>query len=261
MDPTANFKIVELLPLQPHGKTVIQAFSGSGLVASIVSQQLIKQWNLSLKGYISSSLIPAVGIVREGVIERPIRIYENEKYILIFSEIAIQEDYLVDFIDLLFDWYTHADPANIIVIGALPTGRPANATDLRYNVVTSDEATGNFLQEKGIWTVPQGAVYGSVALSLMEAKKTGISAFCILSHCIATVPDYLAAKKVMELLNAALDENLSVSDAEEHAEELRTHLMNKDNRDDETEVEDFELFEDFEDEYDQDDEDDLSEFI
>jgi len=261
MDISDNFKIIEQFDLKPAGKTIIQAFTGSGLVASIVSHHLIENLNMVEKAYISSNLIPAVGIVKDGMIQRPVRIYESDRYILLLSEIGIQEDKLVDFIEYLFTWYSKIDPSNIVIIGALPTGRPNNADDLRYNVVATDDQTKEFLMSKGVWTMPQGAIYGSVALSLMEAKRGGIPSFCILSHCIATVPDYLAAKKVVELLNITLDENIPVTELEEHAENLKEHLQDVADDQDDFDMENFELYDDYDDFDDDDDDDDLSAFI
>ncbi|MGB1811024.1 MAG: proteasome assembly chaperone family protein [Candidatus Kariarchaeum pelagius] len=258
------FDVVEMTPIQPIGKTILQAFTGSGLVASLVANHVIDCLGLIEKGYISSSLIPSVGIVRDGIIQRPIRIYESDKYILVLSEVAIIEENLVEFIDYLFDWYSKIDPSSLIIIGALPTGRPNDATDLRYNIVASDDVTREFLSEKGIWTLPQGAIYGSVALSLMESKRSGIACFSILSHCIATIPDYLAAKKVSELLNIVLDENMDLSKLNANALELKDHLINRSKQSkDDLEYDDYNQYDSYEydESIDDDEDDDLSAFI
>ena len=152
----------------------------------------------------------------------------------------------------------------MIIIGALPTGRPNDATDLRYNIVASDDVTREFLSEKGIWTLPQGAIYGSVALSLMESKRSGIACFSILSHCIATIPDYLAAKKVSELLNIVLDENMDLSKLNANALELKDHLINRSKQSkDDLEYDDYNQYDSYEydESIDDDEDDDLSAFI
>ena len=142
--------IEERVPLNATGKTILQAFTGSGLVASIVSHHLIENFKLVEKGYVKSSLIPAVGIVRDGIIQRPIRVFENDRYVLILSEVGIQQEDLNEFIEGLFSWYLRVDPATIVIIGALPTGRPADATDLRYSLVCSDELTKSFIMQEGL---------------------------------------------------------------------------------------------------------------
>jgi predicted ATP-grasp superfamily ATP-dependent carboligase len=260
-----SIKIVESFTSSSTGKTIIQAFTGSGLVASIVAHHLIEKLNMMEKGYISSNLIPSVGIVREGVIQRPVRIFENDSYLLVISEIGIPQDNLTEFIESLFEWYIEIDPASIIIVGALPTGRPADATDLRYNVVTGDPVTQNYITEKGLWTMPQGAVYGSVALSLMEAGKCGLSSFAILSHCIATIPDYLAAKKVIEILSVTLEESISVEPLDVNADDLREHLEKREkdkktNEDTRQNLNTYDFYDEYGDE-EEDEEDDLDKYV
>ncbi len=260
-----KIQVVENFKISSTGKTIIQAFTGSGLVASIVAHHLIEKFNLTEKGYVSSNLIPSVGIVRDGVIQRPIRIFENESYLLVISEIGIPQDNLTDFIENLFNWYVDIDPASVVIVGALPTGRKADATELKCNIVASDPATQNYISEKGLWTMPQGAVYGSVALSLMEASKCGLSSFAILSHCIATIPDYLASKKVIEILSLILDEDIPIDPLDTNANDLREHLINREknkkgDKKSRRNFNDFEMYNDYidldDDEEDDDDEDD-----
>ncbi|MDH5404197.1 MAG: PAC2 family protein [Candidatus Heimdallarchaeota archaeon] len=253
-----NFKIVETIEMDNSSKVIIQAFTGSGLVASIASHQLIYQLNMIEKGYISSPLIPSLGIVRNGLIQRPIRLYENKDYILLLSEVGIPHENLNEFIENLFNWYLSMEPIAIVIIGALPTGRSANAIDLRYKIVASDDETRLQLESKGVNIMPQGAVYGSVALSLLEASKYKLSSYAILPDCVATVPDYLAAKKVLQILSITLNTKIDFSIFETNIEELKLHLIEKENQREENEIyEDYDSYNDFDDSED----DDLSKFI
>ncbi|MHA2097179.1 MAG: proteasome assembly chaperone family protein [Candidatus Kariarchaeaceae archaeon] len=271
MNEETSIQIVENHKILGENKVIIQAFTGSGLVASIVAHHLIDKLELKEKGYISSPLVPAVGIVRNGIIQRPIRIFENSEYLLILSEIGISQDTLNEFIESLFIWYNSLDPSSIVVVGALPTGRPSDATDLRYSVVASDSLTQQYIENKDVRVLPQGVVYGSVALSLMEAKRYGISSFGILSHCIATIPDYLAAKKVVEIFQILLEDNIPIEPLNKNAIELKEHLIrrekNKKKRKGDPDFEEgndifFQNIDDSEQYYDdEDEEEDFSKFI
>jgi len=269
MSQLGSIKIVENFKIIGKDRVIIQAFTGSGLVASIVAHHMIEKLNLTEKGYITSDLIPSVGIVRNGVIQRPVRIFENEEYLLVISEVGIPQENLNEFVESLFDWYASIDPASIVIVGALPTGRPNDADDLKYNVVASDSLTQSFIKKKGVWTMPRGAVYGSVALSLMEANRCGLSSFAILSHCIATIPDYLAAKKVVEIFKILLEDSIPVDPLSKNAVDLKEHLIRKaknkkrsnvDDEDDEDDYEEFGIFSDYSEDEDEDD-DDLQEFV
>lgn len=216
-------------PINGTGKIILQAFTGSGLVASLVSHHLIDKFQLIEKGYVSSNLIPSIGIVRDGVVQRPVRIFENDAYILILSEVGIPQDNLNDFIEGLFSWYLKLDPASIIIVGALPTGRAIDISShsLRYSIVSSDERTKSFLEDKGLSISQRSAVYGSVAQSLMEGAKLNISSLAILPHCIASIPDYLAAKRSIELLSVVLDQDIDIKPLDTNANELKDHLKRR----------------------------------
>lgn len=261
MTDDTSIKIVENYNIDGKNKVIIQAFTGSGLVASIVGHHLIDKLGMEEKGYISSQLIPSVGIVRNGVVSRPVRVYENNTYLMVLSEVGITREDLPEFIEALFIWYNSLDPVSIVLVGGLPTGRPSDAEDLKYRVIASDQMTQKYLVDKGIRTMKQGAVYGSVALSLMEAKRYGIACFAIMSHCIATVPDYLAAKKVIEIFKIVLNENITLEPLLENAIELREHLIRreKEKLDEDSDIE-YEYEEDeedfFQDIYDDDDDSD-----
>lgn len=227
---STSVKIEEMIPINATGKIVLQAFTGSGLVASLVSHHLIDKFDLTEKGYVSSPLIPSIGIVRNGVVQRPVRVFENDQYLLILSEVGIPKENLNEFIEGLFSWYMQIEPSSIVIIGALPTGRPIDASDLRYSMVSSDEVTKSFLEQKGLKISQRSAVYGSVAMSLMEAAKCNMSAMAVLPHCIASIPDYLAAKKSIELLSVILDVEISVTPLDVNATELKEHLLRRKNK-------------------------------
>ncbi|MCY3414869.1 MAG: proteasome assembly chaperone family protein [Candidatus Heimdallarchaeota archaeon] len=254
MDKT-TVRVEQSLPIDANGKIIIQAFTGSGLVGSLVSHHLIDNLKLKEKGYITSKLIPAIGIVRKGIIQRPVRVFENESYVLVLAEVGIPQDDINEFIEGLFNWYIEQDPASIIIVGALPTGRPADAIDLKYTLVSSNALTRDFLEQKGLRISQKSAVYGSVAISLMEASKTNISAMAILPHCIPSVPDYLAAKKVIEILSHVLDVEIPVSPLDINAIELKEHLIRRKKFKESVDLDDDE--EDDDDDYDDDFLDDL----
>lgn len=214
------------MPMNLAGKIMLQAFTGSGLVASIVSHHLINKLNFMEVGYVKSSLIPSIGLVRNGVIQRPVRIFESSKYVLLLSEISIPQDNLEPLIENLVGWYIEQDIANVVVLGALPTGRKIDASDITITAASSDSRTVEYLKSKGVY-INSSAIYGSVAITLLEASECDLSAYAILPNCIASLPDYQASIILIETLNKLLDENIPISPLENSAAELKEHLMRR----------------------------------
>ena len=87
--------------LNIKGKPVIQSFSGSGAIGTILSTFLVKALDMEQVAVIHAEDLPPVAIVKDGLIEQPIRIFQNEQIALMSCEVNIPYDTVPDFIAML----------------------------------------------------------------------------------------------------------------------------------------------------------------
>ncbi len=219
--------IRETEELRLEGKPVIQAFTGSGMVASIASYHLIDELNLKEKGYIQVKRIPTLTTVKDGVIQQPIRLYESNDLGLVLCDITIPQEVLGEVIEKLMSWYQSKKPSIVVIIGGLPTNRRGRGGPAEYYCIFNEEAIREQIEKKNLNFMPKGAVYGSIALSLLEATNHDIPCLAILGECIATVPDYSATLTVLNALNKVLDLKMSTDKLNKSATQLDEKIMSQ----------------------------------
>ncbi len=233
-----EFEIISKRDIDMSGKIVIQSFSGSGLVGSIVLKHLIKELEMVECGYIRSSSLPAIAIVNNGIIQQPFKIYCNDKYVLILCEVSVHPSKLDILIERLYEWYMKNNPLYILIVGAIPVRRKAISMDTEYTIAVSNEEAKEFLEIKGINNIYHGAVFGSIAISLLEAAKLNIPTIAILPHCISSIPDFIAALKALELIEKILDIDINCSTISINAIKLRDQLLLHERENDEIDFDD-----------------------
>lgn len=219
--------IREVEELRLEGKPVIQAFAGSGMVASIASYHLIEDLGLKEKGYIQVKQIPTLTTVKGGVIQQPIRLYESKELGLVLCDISITQDLLGEVVDKLMSWYQSKNPSWVIIIGGLPTNRRVRGGSTQYYCIFNEEVVRQRVESKNLNIMSTGAVYGSIALSLLEATNHSIPCLAILGECIATIPDYSATLTVLKALSKMLELKISTEKLNKSASQLDEKIMSQ----------------------------------
>ncbi len=219
MIPSDDFKesisvkpIINLSQPIPQGKkTVIQCFTGSGLVAGIAGNVVRYTFDLEEVGTVEGEAIPAIAVVRHGLIQNPLRIYANEEMILFICDVAIPSTILPSIIKSLFDWYIANDAEKIYLLAGLPTRKSTSKKSPKLYVATSVPEACDVAEEKGLETLDKGVVYGSVALSLLEGKKRNISVIALMAESVPNMADYEAASLVITALSKLIDKKIPIS--------------------------------------------------
>jgi uncharacterized protein len=227
-----------------QGKKIIQAFAGSGLVGIISAKFFINQLDMKEVGYLEHGSIPSIAVVEEGVSKRPFRIFSNDSYVAVVNQSNISQSNLKSFVRDLYNWYLEIGAAEIIILGGLPTGRKAEAETVDYGIVVSTSDLEKEISLRGFQTVPTGIVFGSIALSLLEGGDIGIDTIAFIANCIASVPDFLAAREVVNQFANFESLKISTEYLDYRIEELREQLIEEGYDDDVDEFYDDEFDED-----------------
>jgi len=219
--------IREIEELRLKAKPIIQAFAGSGMVASIASYHLIEDLGLKEKGYIQVKGIPPLVMVKDGMIQQPLRLYESNELGLVLCDISIPQDLIEDVVYQLMSWYHSKNPSWIVIIGGLPTTSRSRGSSTEYYCICNEMAVQERIKSKNLNIMSNGAVYGSIAHSLLAATNRGIPCLAILGECIATIPDYSATLAVLEALEKILDLKISTEKLNKNASQLNEKIMSQ----------------------------------
>ncbi|TET76683.1 MAG: hypothetical protein E3J43_06690, partial [Candidatus Heimdallarchaeota archaeon] len=158
-------RINEINNLDLKGKPLIQSFSGSGAIGTILSTFLVKALKMEQVAVIHADELPPVAIIKGGLIEQPIRIFQNDKIALMSCEVNIPYNTVSDFIEMLIDFYIKSGVSHIVPVGGLPVLQNHFEEIVCYGIANKQE-TLTFLEKKGIQLLEEGVVYGTVVETL-----------------------------------------------------------------------------------------------
>jgi len=182
------------------GKPLIQSFSGSGAIGTILSAFLIKALEMEQVAVIHTDSVPPVAMVKGGLIEHPIRLFQSEKLSLMTCEVSIPYNILPEFLNDLVEYYIEKEVSYVVSVGGLPV-LPDNHDNGSCFGVTNNTEMISFLEDKGISLLDEGVIYGSVVETLELCHIQGLnSCFALLSECDPGIASYHATKLILENL-------------------------------------------------------------
>ena len=181
-------------------KPLIQSFSGSGAIGTILSAFLIKAFEMEQVAVIHADSVPPVAMVKGGLIEHPIRLFQSEKLALMTCEVSIPYNILPEFLETLVEYYIEKEVDYIVPVGGLPVLPDNYDNGYCYGVANNSEML-SFLEKKGVPLLDEGVIYGSVVEALELCHIQGFSScFALLAECDPSTASYHATKQILEYL-------------------------------------------------------------
>lgn len=191
-------RINEIGLVDLKGKPLIQAFSGSGAIGTILSAFLIKTFEMEQVAVIHADSIPPVAMVKGGLIEHPIRLFQSENLSLMTCEVSIPYSILPEFLNTLVEYYVEKEASYVIPVGGLPVLPDNYDNGYCYGVANNSEMV-TFLEKKEIVLLEEGVIYGSVVETLELCHMHGFnSCFALLAECDPGIASYHATKQILE---------------------------------------------------------------
>jgi len=206
-------------------KPLIQSFSGSGAIGTILSSFLIQALEMEQVAIIHSHSLPPIAIVKDGIIEHPIRLFQSEELALLSCEIPISYNQIPYFLEMLVKYYVKKGSSYIVPVGGLPVlSEPANNAKC-YAITTNREMRG-FLKKKGIKFLSEGIIYGTIVETLELCEKMNFnSCFSLVSECQPSIPSYAATREILrnlaKIFNFKFDEQVFQEVSDEIKERIK----------------------------------------
>ena len=176
---------------------MLQSFSGSGAVGTILTSFLTKSLEMEQVAVLHPKNVAPVAIVKKGKIENPIRLFQSENFALMSCEVNIPYDELPEFLELLVDFYIKQGVSYIIPVAGLPAYQYENDEAKCYGVA-ADDATLDFLEDKGIELLDEGIIYGTIVETMELCRARGFNnCFSLLTECDPVVPSYEPTKEIL----------------------------------------------------------------
>ena len=198
-------------PVQSKNPVLIEGFPGIGLVGNIASQHIIEELNMEYIGSIDSRYFPSIAVLYEGLINMPVRIYENVEHnlIIVISDIPISHSVSYDVSNALVDW---AEAINVKEIASIAGIAIMDGGHKVFGAATTPEMLDKIRDKVEIFQMAECLLRGIPAISLLGATRT-------------QNPDPRAASSVIGVLNELYGLSISTDRLIEQAERIEIELQ------------------------------------
>ncbi|MEM3437866.1 MAG: proteasome assembly chaperone family protein [Nitrososphaerales archaeon] len=214
-------KIVEKEGIRVDSPTVIEGFPDVGLVGAIAVSHIVDQLSLNEIAYIESTFFPPVMVLHKGILTEPVRVFGNEKILLVTSEIAIPPIVIYDLAKALTEWFKEKKVKLVISLTGIPVqDRMEIDNPMVFGIGNNDDAL-NIIKKNKIEIMEEGFIAGIYALLLKECSKRNIPAIAILAQSFLNYPDPGAAASAISSVNKILNMNIDVKPLIERSDEIR----------------------------------------
>lgn len=192
-----------------------------GLVGLIATSYIISELDLEEIAYVDSDLLPPVVVLHEGLPHAPLRIYGNDNFIAVISEMAVPAAALHPVMRTLTEWGRSKRVKMIISIGGIPVRDRQDIKEPEVFGAASNKDLIDMLQEKGLKILTEGFIVGPQALTMRYGAERKLSAIALLAQSFYNYPDPEAAAMAIKTLTKITDQKVDVSKLLEEGEEIR----------------------------------------
>ncbi|MDI9395042.1 MAG: proteasome assembly chaperone family protein [Euryarchaeota archaeon] len=208
--------------VQSKNPILIEGFPGIGLVGNIASQHMIEELNMEYIGSIDSRYFPSIAVLYEGLINMPVRIYENVEHniIIVISDIPISHSVSYDVSNALVDW---AESINVREIASIAGIAIMDGEHKVFGAATTPEMLDKIRDKVEIFQM--GTISGISGSVMAECLLRGIPAISLLGATKTQNPDPRVASSVITVLNELYGLSVSTDRLIEQAERIEVELQ------------------------------------
>lgn len=203
--------------------TILEGFSGVGLIGALTTNHIIRKKDLEQIGHISARGLPPIAIMEEGVIKEPIRIFANKKrdLIVITSSFQIPSDIAYDIAEEITNWAREVNSKRIYCLEGMGASKIPNKP--KTYLVSSKKSSEEELENK-VESLKKGIMMGTSALVLLKSKEKDLDTVCLMTQSNSQLPDGKAAAEQIRKLNGILNLDIDPSELEEKSEEFEEKI-------------------------------------
>jgi uncharacterized protein len=209
-------------PVKSKNPILIEGFPGIGLVGNIASQQIIEELNMEYIGSIESRYFPPIAVLYEGLVNMPVRIYENEEHntIMVVSDIPINPSVSYDVSKVLVGWAKSIGVKEIVSIAGIATMSDEYKV---FGAATTEEMLEKIKDHVEIFQM--GTISGISGSVMAECFMQNVPAISLLGATKTQNPDPRAAAVVVDVLNSLYDFSIDTDDLIEQAEKIEIEMQ------------------------------------
>ncbi|RLG60346.1 hypothetical protein DRN86_02775 [Candidatus Geothermarchaeota archaeon] len=195
------------------------ALPDTGLVSLLTAANIINQYKLPIAGYVDADWLPPMISILEGKPLSPVRLYVDEKILILISEVPIYPENWSNFSQVVLSIYDELALPLIIGATGLPNPKRHNLDKLRLFASYTDKS----FKERYLKNVNDfsGLLAGPYASLLRSFLMREISAILLIVDSFPNYPDPEAAALVTDVIGRIVNKQFDVNILLKKASEIK----------------------------------------
>ncbi|MGA9099170.1 MAG: proteasome assembly chaperone family protein [Methanotrichaceae archaeon] len=200
---------------------VIEGFPGIGLVGNIASQYIVHERNMTYLGAMNSRFFPPLAVLLGGVVNMPVRIYEDveKNLVVLTADIPVHPLASYDIGKEIVSWAESINAKEMVCLAGITVMSEQHRV---FAAVSKQELLDKIKGMAEIFEL--GTITGITGSIMNECKIKNMPAICFLGETASADPDPRAAIAAIETLNKVYNLGVSTKKLEEQAEQIETQM-------------------------------------
>jgi uncharacterized protein len=200
---------------------LIEGFPGIGLVGNIASQYIVNELNMTYLGAMSSRYFPPLAVLLGGIVNMPVRIYEDagKDLVVVTSDIPIHPMVSYDIGREVVSWAQSINAKEVVCMAGITVMGEQHRV---FGAVSKNDLLDRLKDKAEIFEL--GTITGITGSIMNECRLRNIPAICLLGETASAEPDPRAAIAAVETLNKIYDLGVSTAKLSEQADQIEVQM-------------------------------------
>ena len=200
---------------------LIEGFPGIGLVGNIASQYIVNELNMTYLGAMSSKFFPPLAVLLGGIVNMPVRIYEQveKQLVVITADIPIHPLASYDIGKEIVSWAESIKAKEMVCLAGITVMSEEHRV---FAAVSTKEMLERIKDKAEIFEL--GTITGITGSIMNECRMRKMPAICLLGETASAEPDPRAAIATVETLNRIYDLGVSTTKLAEQADQIEVQM-------------------------------------
>jgi uncharacterized protein len=200
---------------------LIEGFPGIGLVGNIASQYIVNELNMTYLGSMSSKFFPPLAVLLGGVVNMPVRIYEEgaKGIIVLTADIPVHPLASYDVGKEIVSWAESINAKEMVCLAGITVMTEQHRV---FGAVSKKDLLERIKNVTEIFEL--GTITGITGSIMNECRVRNMPAICLLGETASAEPDPRAAIAAVETLNKIYNLGVSTNKLSEQAEQIEVQM-------------------------------------
>ena len=200
---------------------LIEGFPGIGLVGNIASQYIVHELDMTYIGAMNSKFFPPLAVLLGGVVNMPVRIYEEAKrgVVVLTADIPIHPLASYDIGKEIVSWAESINVKEMVCLAGITVMGDQHRV---FGAVSQKDMLEKIKDRTEIFEL--GTITGITGSIMNECRIRNLPALCLLGETTSAEPDPRAAIASIETLNKIYNLGVSTKKLEEQAEQIEQQM-------------------------------------